>query len=94
MHKQIFAVYDNVAEAILGGLHLFPHKAPAIRMYSDIATMQDSQVARHPNDFDLLLLGVIDEDGTIIATKEIILTGATWAAAQTQSQELKLHAER
>lgn len=84
MPKQIYAIYDNVAESIIGGLHLHPHPAPAIRMFGDVAALPNSQIGLHPADFDLQLLGTLNDDNSITPHKETILTGATWAAAQTQ----------
>lgn len=80
--QKIFAIYDHVADAIIGGLHLHRHQASAIRMFGDIATLPDSSIGLHPEDFDLLLLGVLNDDHTITACKEIILAGAVWSAAQ------------
>ena len=83
MRKQIIAIWDNVAEDIAGQLLLFPHEAPAIRFFTDVATMPDSQVARHVADYDLVRLGYLEEDGTITpGGRETILTGAAWAATQ------------
>lgn len=82
MPKQIYAIYDNVSEMIIGGLQLHSHAAPAIRTFGDIAVMQNSQIALHPNDFDLVLLGVLNDDTTITPAKEVVLTGANWVAAQ------------
>lgn len=90
--QKIFAVYDNVADLIIGGLHIHPHQAPAIRMFGDIAALPNSQIGLHPADFDLLLLGVLNEDHTITPCKETILTGATWAAAQQPQLELQKEA--
>lgn len=89
MPKGIYAIFDNVADAIIGGLHLHPHGAPAIRMFSDVALMPDSQIGRHPNDFDLLRLGQLNEDSTITPEKEVIMTGANWSAAQTAAAQFK-----
>lgn len=87
MPKQIYAIYDNVSEMIIGGLQLHAHAAPAIRTFGDIAVMQDSQIGRHPNDFDLICLGTLNDDNTITSQHGIVLSGATWAAAQTPRQE-------
>lgn len=88
MLKRIYAIYDNVAEAIIGGLHLHSNAAPAIRMFGDVALMPNSSVQLHPSDFDLIQLGTIQEDGTITeSTRTLVLTGATWAAAQTQPEK-------
>lgn len=90
MPKEIYAIYDNVAQAIIGGLHLHSHAAPAIRMFGDVAALPNSQIGLHPGDFDLLVLGVLNEDNTISPQKETILMGATWAAAQKSTGELEL----
>lgn len=82
----IYAIYDNVAQAIIGGLHIQPHAAPAIRMFGDVAALPNSSIGLHPADFDLVQLGVLNEDNTITPQKEIILTGANWAAAQIQPE--------
>lgn len=89
MPRQIYAIYDNVAEAIIGGLHLHPHQAPAVRMFGDIAKLPNSQIALHPQDFDLLMLGTLLDDNTIEPAKKVIpiITGAAWSAAQQPQQE-------
>lgn len=89
MPRQIYAIYDNVAEQIIGGLHLHPHQAPAIRMFGDVANLPNSQIALHPADFDLLLLGTLLDDNTIEASKRSIpiITGAAWSAAQQPRTE-------
>jgi hypothetical protein len=85
--KSIYAIYDNVAEQIIGGLHVFPHQAPAIRMYGDIAAMPDSTIGKHPHDFDLIQVGILNDDTTITPVKETVLTGAQWSAAQLRTRE-------
>jgi hypothetical protein len=85
--KSIYAIYDNVAEQIIGGLHVFPHQAPAIRLYGDIAIMPESTIGKHPQDFDLICIGVLNEDTTITPVKETVLTGAQWSAAQLRTRE-------
>lgn len=80
--RHIYALYDNVAQAIVGGLILHYHDAPAIRNYSDIANIPGSTVGEHPGDYDLLDLGTLNEDATITAEKRTVLTGAAWVAAQ------------
>lgn len=92
--KGIYAIYDNVAESLLGNglLHLHAHDAPAIRMFGDVASMPQSPIALHPQDFDLIKIGVLNDDNTITPVSEIVLTGANWSAAQKQPTEAELHA--
>lgn len=88
MRKGIYAVIDTLARDVVGGLHLHTHEATAIRFFSDIATMPNSQIALHPGDYELVRLGWLDglgeENIGIITDEAIILNGATWAAAQQQ----------
>lgn len=82
--KRIYAIRDNVAEAF-GPLMTFSHDAPAIRAFSDVAADPNTQVGRHPGDFELLDLGVFDEQASeIVCTvpARSVITGAQWQAAQ------------
>lgn len=81
--RHIYAVYDNVAQAVIGGLQLHYHDAPAIRMYSDIAHMPESTIGMHPQDYDLLDLGTLTDDPEIYSARRTVLTGAAWLASQT-----------
>ncbi|WNK15124.1 MAG: nonstructural protein [Microvirus sp.] len=86
MRKKIFAVYDDVANEITGGLVMDNSNAPAIRAFHDALKMKDSQLATHPGDFRLIMLGEIDTTQGIIIprfndTNETIATGAAWLEA-------------
>ena len=89
--KLITAIYDNVARAMVGPFQIFPHEAPAIRMFSDVAADNRSLVGQHPGDFDSILMGHLDDesDPPMIEPKAAtpIITGAQWLAAQQQKQE-------
>lgn len=80
--KIIYAIWDNVADDILGSLHIHKHEAAAIRFYGDIATLQDSIIGKHPEDFDLVQLGHINKHGRLVGEFRQVLTGVQWAAAQ------------
>lgn len=80
--RGIYAILDHVSGDLVGGLHLHKHQATAVRFFGDIANMQNSQIAIHPNDFALVLLGTIDDQHNITPARETVLEGATWAAAQ------------
>lgn len=90
----IYAIRDNLAGMLIGGLHMHKHDAPAIRFFHDVATMPDSGIARHPQDYELILICYIEDDGTLHSTRnaegseliapETVLTGATWATMQQQ----------
>lgn len=82
-HAGIYAIYDTVASQITGGLYFYKHEAAAVRFFSDVATMDKSQVSQHTADYELVRLGYITEDNkTIVADYAVVLTGAKWLAAQ------------
>lgn len=87
---RIYAIRDLVSKAILGGLHFFRHPAPAIRFFGDIASDPQTQIARHPQDYDLIAVATFDEDTLKLDgfdEPEIVITGAQWAAAQASKAE-------
>lgn len=88
---RIYALFDKLAASIVGGLHTFKHDAAAIRFFGDIAGDPKSFVAKHAADYDLLVLGTMDDQGVIDAEHPaIVISGAQWVAAQVPSaQEIK-----
>lgn len=87
----LYAIYDQLAGSIIGGVHLHKHDAPAVRFFNDVAEGPNSQIARHPEDFVLLRIGLISEDGYCDADRTVILEGKSWAdmraAAEAAAQE-------
>jgi hypothetical protein len=58
----LYAIYDLVAGEILQNcVWLFPHVAPARRMFQDACTAppEKSRIAQHPGDYALVYLGLI-----------------------------------
>lgn len=88
---RIYAIVDKTADAIIAGLHLHKHEAAAVRMFQDVAVDPRSMVNRHPADYELVCLGGITEEHTIIATERpiVILTGAAWKAATDAAEAAK-----
>lgn len=87
--KRIYAIRDSVAEAI-GPLMTFPHDAPAIRAFSDVAQDPNTQVGRHPEDFVLLCLGIVDDQASEIVSEvpaRVVISGVQWKAAQASESE-------
>jgi len=80
--KNLYAIVDRVAEDIIGGVHLYAHDAPAVRMFSDLHAADGTSIKKHPTDFDLVCLGTMDEKGGITAEFRVVLTGAACAAAR------------
>lgn len=86
MATTIYAIYDNVADQLVGGLQLHKHVASAVRAFSDIASDPQTLINRHPDDYDLIQLGFITPDNQIKPEYQIVMRGAAWAAAQTPAQ--------
>lgn len=93
-NKMIFAILDTVANDILGGVHIHRHEAAAIRFFTDVATMPDSIVGKHPRDFHLIQLGYLADDHTLIPGNKTIITGAAWLQMQELQQEALTNAQK
>lgn len=57
--KNIYAIKDNVARAIVGPLICENADAVAIRMFSDLLGDKTLTIGQHPGDYDLLQLGYL-----------------------------------
>lgn len=78
--KHIYTVYDTVAQTVLPTLIVEASDAPAIRAFHDALSAPNSLLAQHPADFNLLLLGSIQEDGTLLPAPSptVLATGSAW----------------
>lgn len=88
--KKIIAIQDDLANDLAGPVILIRHDAEAIRYFGDVASHPESQVGRHVEDYQLVELGVLDDDLTIISGKRTILTGAQWKAAIEANERARL----
>lgn len=84
----VYAIIDNLAKALLGGLHLHKHEASAVRFFADVASMPESMVGRHPQDYDLVQLGFITNTNEIERSYKLVLKGSVWAAATLKPEEV------
>lgn len=80
--KKIYAFLDNVSNDIAGPLQIHHHPAAAVRLFGDVARMENSELGKHIHDFDLVCLGEINDAWSITGRYEIIMTGTAWANAQ------------
>lgn len=81
----IYAIYDKLAEDLIGGLHAHRAEPAAIRMFTDVAGMEGSRIGMHPNDYTFVRLGWLEhKDGqfTIVPDYAVVLEGSAWAAVQ------------
>lgn len=82
--RSMYMVYDVKSRSTVGGIILESRDAPAIRAFHDALQPKNNTVlSEHPEDFQLLCVGVVDEQGQVIAAQEpaVIANGAQWAAA-------------
>lgn len=80
--RLIIAIVDTLANDLATNITLHTHEATAIRWWSDACRDPNSWLAQHLDDHQLVQLGVLDGDLTIMSEKRIILTGAQWRAMQ------------
>lgn len=73
--RKLIAIVDTLANDILGPVQLHHRDETAIRTFSDIATMPNSQIGMHIKDYHLVCLGELNEELNIIAEYRVIMTG-------------------
>lgn len=78
--RHIYTVYDTVARTVLPSLIIEQSDAPAIRAFHDALNAPNSLLAQHPADFNLILLGSLEDDGTIFPADApvTLATGHAW----------------
>lgn len=95
MHRYLYAVLDIVAQD-LGPIVSFKADAQAVRMFTDLLTRGESTVAQHPEDFDLICLGMVAEPGDehehhrVIDAYRVVLSGKTWLLTQEREAQPQL----
>lgn len=89
MSKHLYQVFDKCSGCVVGPILAEPHAAPAIRQFHDALASPGSVLGSHPEDFDLLELGEINDKGLILPvlgdSPLIVATGAAWAAAKEKN---------
>lgn len=95
MTRQIYAVLDLVAQDIIGGLMLFPHDAPVIRIFTDGLADPSTTLNKHPDDFALVSLGEVTSEGSDIELSgyskyRVVLTGTAWKSMQASTPNVEV----
>lgn len=88
--KRIYAIRDRVANDLAGQFPLvcMLTDAQAVRYFGDSMQVERSAIAAHPEDYELIYVGFLKEDGTIISTPPaIVVTGAALIAAQEPKED-------
>lgn len=84
--KRLYWIRDVVAQAFLGGPVVLPVDAVAVRFFGDVAGNPETQVSRHLDDHELWCVGSVSEEGVIAPESRVIITGASWRAAQLPAE--------
>lgn len=85
--KYIYAIRDRIANDLAGyfPLVVFRTDAQAVRYFADSLAQEKGAVSAHPNDYELVHLGAIFDDGKITAEEpRIIITGSALLATRTE----------
>lgn len=94
MKRGIYAIYDNKAADIVSILQVHSHEAVAIRTFTDVALQEQSQIQRHPEDFDLIRLGFLNTGNDLGITPgyQMVITGKTLIATLHSLNHKEEHA--
>jgi hypothetical protein len=73
----LYILRDTVAEQGLGPIMQFKHDAVAVRSFREIVAMKESQVGKHPEDFELVRVGSYDDETFKVAPEnpQVVVTG-------------------
>lgn len=86
----MYAIRDKVAESIGQQVWLFKADAAAIRFFHDVLSDAKSYPAQHPDDYELLSLGILEDDGTFMGAPMVIFSGTQWKQAKEAAEAAKL----
>ena len=88
----IYAIRDKVAESIGQQVWLFKADAAAIRFFHDVLSDAKSYPANHPDDYELVACGVINDDGSVTTDgcPSVIFSGTQWKQAKDAAEAAKL----
>lgn len=92
--KTIYAIRDRIAGDLAGyyPLVVFRTDQQAIRYFGDSLNAEKSALAAHPQDYELIKNGRVEDDGTIHATTtpEIVITGTALLALMSPPDRAQL----
>lgn len=92
--RNIYAIRDKVANDLAGQFPLVCMRtdAQAVRYFGDSMQVDRSAISAHPEDYELIIVGGLNEDGSIVPiAPTIVITGQALLAAQEPPKE-KLNA--
>jgi len=88
----IYGIRDKVADSMGQQVWLFKADAAAIRFFHDVLSDAKSYPANHPDDYELVVLGVLEDSGCISTDgcPSVIFTGTQWKQAKEAAEAAKL----
>jgi len=86
----VYAIRDKVAESIGQQVWLFKADAAAIRFFHDVMSDVKSYPAQHPDDFELVSLGMLDDEGNFQGSPTVIFSGTQWKQLKEAAEAAKL----
>lgn len=91
--KTLYGIFDRLAKELIStGMYMvfaFRTDQQAIRYFMDAILDEKSILAKHPSDYELIRLGIIDEAGNILPDANascIVITGDAVIAATTEHE--------
>lgn len=93
--RLLTAIVDTKANDLVSPMFLQRNENVAVRMFHDTLTMENSQLRRHAEDYDLVCFGYLDDDTLAITFEDengqpaqrTILTGKQWLNIQAANQQ-------
>lgn len=85
-YAEIYAIWDNVADEIHGPLQMYKHAAVAIRAFKEVAADTRTQLSKNPADYDLVQLGIITQDGDLVASGKVRILPGTALLEPTKGE--------
>lgn len=100
--KAIYAVRDKLAGMIIGNVLTFAHDAPAVRFFKDAVFDDQSPIAKHPHDYELIKLIEFNDEGgfhpdpSLVRPRDpdgfyepiVVLTGAAVVAMRAEGPKV------
>lgn len=89
--KTLYSIRDKRVNELVGNqmyiAFCFRHDAQAVRYFADAVLDKSSILNKHPDDYELVKLATIDEEGNITDANVIpLITGTALLASQPDNQ--------
>jgi len=82
--RQMFIIFDNVAQSWIGQIIVEKHPAPACRLFSQLLGDKNTALYSHPKDYDLWFIGYVTDEGFVDGSeRRVVMTGESWLAANS-----------